>query len=170
MGALLLAITTVGLTSVAGQLLTPLAGRVVGTVASGILIGILVSRTISGLVAGAAGWRAIYAFAAVAALVFAVLLYRATPPLAPKTRMAYPALIASVVAVVLRERTVRWTLMRKRFRSHLAVPSAPRYHGRLAADALNQLVMRLGKGLHALGNQLIRHLLDVDTDLFQLAK
>jgi MFS family permease len=75
----------------------------------GILTGILVSRTINGLVAGVAGWRAIYALAAAAALVFAVLLYRAIPPLAPKTRMSYPALIASVAAVVARERTVRWT-------------------------------------------------------------
>ncbi|WP_338202394.1 MFS transporter [Candidatus Nephthysia bennettiae] len=120
MAALLIALTTVGLTTVAGQLLTPLAGdladearrgRVVGTVVSGILIGILVSRTISGLVAGAAGWRAIYVVAAVAAVVFAILLYRTIPPLAPKTRMAYPALIASVAGVVLRERTARWTLV-----------------------------------------------------------
>ena len=50
-----------------------------------------------------AGWRAIYVVAAVAAVLFAVLLYRAIPPLVPKTRMAYPALIASVVAVALRE-------------------------------------------------------------------
>jgi len=116
---LLVALAAVGVTTVSGQILTPLAGdladddtrgRVVGTVVSGILIGILLSRTISGLVAGAAGWRAIYALAAVAAVVFAVLLYRAIPPLEPKTRMRYPALIASVGAVVARERTVRWTL------------------------------------------------------------
>lgn len=119
-GVLLAALTALGLTTVSGQILTPLAGdladdshrgHVVGTVASGILIGILVSRTISGLVAGAAGWRAIYAVAAVAAVLFAILLYRAIPPLPPKTRMAYPALIASVGAVVLRERAVRWTLV-----------------------------------------------------------
>ena len=119
-GILLVVITVLGLTTVSGQILTPLAGdlaaeadrgRVVGTVVSGILTGILASRTISGLVAGAAGWRAIYVVAAVAAVLLAVLLFRAIPPLAPKTRMAYPALIASVVAVALRERTVRWTLV-----------------------------------------------------------
>ena len=119
-GALLLAITVLGLTTVAGQILTPLAGdladdthrgRVVGTVVSGLLTGILVSRTISGLVAGAAGWRTIFAAAAVADVLLAILLYRAIPPLPPKTRMAYPALIASVGAVVRRERTVRWTLV-----------------------------------------------------------
>ncbi len=120
MGVLLVASTALGLTTVSGQILTPLAGdmaddsnrgQVVGTVVSGILIGILVSRTISGLVADAAGWRAIYVVAAVAAVLFAILLHRAIPPLAPKARMPYPRLIASVAAVVARERTVRWTLV-----------------------------------------------------------
>jgi predicted MFS family arabinose efflux permease len=120
MGVLLVAISLLGVTTVAGQILTPLAGdladegergRVVGTVASGILTGILLSRTISGLVAGLAGWRAIYALAAVVAVAFAALMYRAIPPLAPKTRMSYPRLIASVAVVVARERTVRWTLV-----------------------------------------------------------
>jgi predicted MFS family arabinose efflux permease len=119
-GLLLVAITALGLTTVSGQLLTPLAGdlaeearrgSVVGSVASGILTGILASRTISGLVADVAGWRAIYAAAAVVAILLAMLLYRALPPLPAKTRMAYPALIASVVTVALRERTVRWTLV-----------------------------------------------------------
>jgi predicted MFS family arabinose efflux permease len=119
-GVLLFAITLVGLTTVARQLLTPLAGdladdahrgQVVGTVASKILIGILVSRTVSGLVADAAGWRVIYIVAAAAAVGFAVLLYRVIPPLAPKTRMSYPALLASFAAVVARERTVRWMLV-----------------------------------------------------------
>ena len=118
-GVLLVAFTALGLTTVSGQLLTPLAGdlagdadrgRVVGTVASGILIGILVSRTVSGLVAGVAGWRAIFVVAAAVAVAFAVLLRRAIPPLTPKTRMPYPALLASVGAVVRRERVVRWTL------------------------------------------------------------
>ncbi len=117
---LLVALAALGVATVSGQILTPLAGdladdehrgRVVGTVVSGILIGILLSRTISGLVAGAAGWRAIYALAAIAAVLFAVLLHRAIPPLQPKARMPYPALIRSVGAVVLRERTVRWTLV-----------------------------------------------------------
>lgn len=64
MDVLLAAMAAVGLTSIAGQILIPLAGdlaeeaqrgRIVGTVAAGILTGILVSRTISGVVAGAVG-------------------------------------------------------------------------------------------------------------------
>jgi predicted MFS family arabinose efflux permease len=116
---LLVAITTLGVTTVAGQVLTPLAGdlaadadrgRVVGTVVSGLLTGILASRTVSGLVAGAAGWRTIFLAAAVATVALAVLLHRAIPSLPAKTRLSYRALIGSVFTVVARERTVRWTL------------------------------------------------------------
>lgn len=119
-GVLLVAITLLGMTTVAGQILTPLAGdlasetdrgRVVGTIASGMLIGILLSRTISGLVAEIAGWRAIFGVAAFAAVVLAALVHRAVPTLEPKSRMAYPTLIASVFTVIARERAVRWTLV-----------------------------------------------------------
>jgi predicted MFS family arabinose efflux permease len=119
-GVLLVAITLLGLTTVSGQILTPLAGdlagdaergRVVGTVVSGLLVGILTSRTISGLIADAVGWRAVYLVAAGAALVLAVLLRRAIPPLAPKAHLPYPRLILSVGEVIRQERTVRWTLV-----------------------------------------------------------
>src|SRR4051812_17393968 len=108
-GLLLVALTVVGLTTVTGQILAPLAGdladdatrgRVVGTVVSGILIGILVSRTVSGLVAGVAGWRAIYVVAAVLSLILAILLYPAIPVLEPRTRLRYPALLGSVFGIV----------------------------------------------------------------------
>ncbi|MGL3200191.1 MULTISPECIES: MFS transporter [Curtobacterium] len=117
---LLVALALVGLTTVAGQLLIPLAGdladpasrgRVVGTIASGVLTGILVSRTVSGLVADAFGWRAIYVVAAVAALVFAVLLHRAVPALERRDRVAYPRLIASVFRALAAHRSVRVTLV-----------------------------------------------------------
>jgi len=117
---LLVALALVGLTTVAGQLLIPLAGdladpaqrgRVVGTIASGVLTGILVSRTVSGLVADVFGWRAIFVVAAVAALVFAVLLRRAVPELERRDHVRYPALIASVFGVVAAHRSVRVTLV-----------------------------------------------------------
>jgi len=118
-GVLLLALGMLGMTTISSQILAPLAGdlagdahrgRVVGALASGTLAGILTCRTISGFVAGAAGWRTIFALAAVGAVALAVLLYRAIPPLAPRTRLPYPALIASVGAVVMRERAARWTM------------------------------------------------------------
>ena len=104
-GVLLLALGLLGVTTISGQVLTPLAGdlagdahrgRIVGVVGSGTLTGILASRTISGFVAGAAGWRAIYALASVVAVLLSVLLYHAIPPLPPRTRMPYLALITSV--------------------------------------------------------------------------
>ncbi|TDB77516.1 MFS transporter [Micromonospora sp. KC721] len=119
-GVLLLAVGVLGVTTISGQVLTPLAGdlagdahrgRIVGAVGSGTLTGIVASRTISGFVAGAAGWRTVFALAAVVAVLLAVLLYRAIPPLAPRTRIPYPQLIASVGAVVMRERAARWTLV-----------------------------------------------------------
>ena len=117
---LLAALALVGLTTVSGQILVPLAGdlaadavrgRVVGTVVSGILIGILASRTVSGLIAGFAGWRAIYILAAVVSLTLAVLLYRAIPTLEPRTQLHYPALLASVFKIIARERSIRWGLV-----------------------------------------------------------
>ncbi|MBT1673867.1 MFS transporter [Curtobacterium flaccumfaciens] len=117
---LLVALALVGLTTVAGQLLIPLAGdladpaqrgRVVGTIASGVLTGILVSRTISGLVADAFGWRAIYVLAAVVAVVLALLLRRAIPELGTRGGVAYPQLILSVFRAVRTHRTVQVTLV-----------------------------------------------------------
>ncbi|MCS6552755.1 MFS transporter [Curtobacterium flaccumfaciens pv. flaccumfaciens] len=117
---LLVALALVGLTTVAGQLLIPLAGdladpaqrgRVVGTIASGVLTGILVSRTISGLVADAFGWRAIYVLAAVVAVVLALLLRRAIPELEARGGVAYPQLILSVFRAVRTHRTVQVTLV-----------------------------------------------------------
>lgn len=118
-GVLLIALALLGVTTISGQILSPLAGdlagagrrgRVVAGVASGTLVGILACRTISGFVAGAAGWRTIFGVASAVAVTLAVVLHRAIPPLPPRARMAYPALIASVGAVVLRERAARWTI------------------------------------------------------------
>ena len=117
---LLVALALLGTTTVAGQLLLPLAGdladpaargRVVGTVASGVLTGILVSRTVSGLVAGWSGWRSVYVVAALAAVVLAVLVRRAIPELPRREPVPYPRLVRSVFAVVAEHRTVRVTLV-----------------------------------------------------------
>ncbi len=118
-GVLLAGVGVLGVTTISGQVLAPLAadlaadahrGRVVAVIGSGTLTGILASRTISGVVADAAGWRTLFALAAVVAVVLAILLHRAIPPLPPRTNLPYLALIASVGAVVRRERAVRWTL------------------------------------------------------------
>jgi predicted MFS family arabinose efflux permease len=102
---LLASLAGVGLTTVSAQLLAPLAselaepgqrGRVVGTISAGGLTGILLSRTASGVVAEWLGWRAIYAGAAVAALMLAAVLRLVLPPLARRGHIPYPRLLASV--------------------------------------------------------------------------
>lgn len=117
---LLVSLFLVGLTTVTGQLLIPLAGdlaadnqrgRIVGTVVSGVLTGILASRTVSGLVADAFGWRAIYLFAAVMTLVLAAILWRALPDDRPRQAVSYLQLLSSVVTVVRQHPTVQVTLI-----------------------------------------------------------
>jgi predicted MFS family arabinose efflux permease len=118
--ALLGAIAVLGLTTVSGQIILPLAGdmapegergRVIGTVTSGALTGILVSRSISGLVAGVSSWRVIYAAAAVLAVVLAGLLHRRIPTLPARQRIGYGTLLASVARAVGQQRTIRWSLV-----------------------------------------------------------
>src|SRR3954468_8141210 len=94
--SLLVAIAVLGVTTVAGQIVIPLAGdladdasrgRVIGTVMTGFLAGTIISRTLSGLVAQLAGWRAIFIVAAVVVLLLAALAHRNVPTLPTTTRL-----------------------------------------------------------------------------------
>ena len=119
-GALLAALAALGLTTVAGQLLTPLAGdlarpeqrgRVVGTIVSGLISGILLSRTISGFLADALGWRAIYIAAAIFIVLLAALVACALPAERPRPAVAYGTLLKSVFSTVRQHRAVQITLV-----------------------------------------------------------
>ncbi|GAB2824605.1 MFS transporter [Streptomyces daliensis] len=98
--------------SVCAQILVPLAatlaapeerGHVVGFVTSGLLIGTLSARTLSGLAAGLAGFRLIFAVAAVVMVVLAVLLNRVLPSTPPAQQQGYRALLGSVLTLVAAE-------------------------------------------------------------------
>jgi predicted MFS family arabinose efflux permease len=113
---LLVALTLVGFTAVAGQLLTPLAGdlasdeqrgRVVGMVASGLITGILLSRAVSGIVADIFGWHMIYFAAAAMMQILGVIMWRALPNLVPRDHVPYGGLLRSVLAAVAQHRPVR---------------------------------------------------------------
>lgn len=106
----LLAIMTllIGVASVGGQVLVPLAadlaapqerGRVIARVMTGLLLGILLSRTVSGLIAEVAGWRSVYYAAAVLLAAMAVILHVALPREAPRERVAYHRLVAGVFSL-----------------------------------------------------------------------
>ncbi|MFE9357589.1 MFS transporter [Streptomyces olivaceoviridis] len=110
------AFVAVGLTTVSGQVLVAFAGdlaadadrgRVVGVVVSGLVTGILVARIISGVIAAAAGWRAVYVFAACLMAVLAAVLYRMTPSLPVKTTMPYRQLLRSTASLLKEEPVLR---------------------------------------------------------------
>lgn len=83
-------------------------GRVIGTIMSGLTAGILVSRVLAGGVAEQLGWRAVYWFAAGAALLWGVVLWRSLPQEASRARdLRYPSLILSMVGLFRRHRLLR---------------------------------------------------------------
>lgn len=99
----------IGFTSVAVQLLIPLAahftaaetrGRVVGTIMSGLVLGILLSRPISSFIAGQFGWRAVFGFGAVVMTIVTVLLALTLPGRRPNHSASYPELIRSLEHLV----------------------------------------------------------------------
>jgi len=114
--ALLLSLIALGLSTVSGQLLSPLSGdlarddqrgHVVGTVGAGLLTGILLSRTLSGLIAEAFGWRIVYAMASCSALVLAASFWRLLPTLPPPSKIPYGQLLGSIFVIVRRHRRVQ---------------------------------------------------------------
>jgi predicted MFS family arabinose efflux permease len=115
-GLFITAVGLVGFTAAMAQILVPFAatlapeaerGRVVGTVMSGLLLGILLGRTVSGLVAAAAGWRVVYAAAALLMLAQAMVLYRVLPTYRERVDLTYPRLLASVLGIVRAEPELR---------------------------------------------------------------
>ncbi len=103
------AIAVIGVTSVTAQIAVPMAaslaadherGRVMGTIMSGLLIGILTARMASGLIATLGGWRVVFATAAVAMLVLAVIVRAVLPSASPTVTLRYWALLRSVLELV----------------------------------------------------------------------
>jgi predicted MFS family arabinose efflux permease len=98
----------VGVTSVAVQMLVPLAanlapdhlrGRIVGNVMSGLLLGILLARPVSSLIASAFGWRAVFFASAAVMAVLAVVMRLVLPRRQPAANHHYVELLATLVAL-----------------------------------------------------------------------
>lgn len=129
----------IGFSSVAVQMLIPLAahlapeqqrGRVVGNIMGGLLLGILLARPLSSLVADHFGWRAVF-FGAAGLMAAIVLLLMATlPKRVPEHRASYLGLMASLGALLrryplLRQRSLYQALMFATFSLYwTAVPLA----------------------------------------------
>ncbi|GAA1293676.1 MFS transporter [Saccharothrix xinjiangensis] len=114
--ALLACLVVVGLASTAINVLIQLAaslarpqerGKAVGTLMTGLLLGVLLARTVSGAVGDAAGWRVVYAGAAVLLALLAAVMRLALPDLPARRGARYPELLRSVVALVRSERFLR---------------------------------------------------------------
>lgn len=106
----------IGVTSVAAQIIAPLAaglvaperrGQVMGTLLSGSIGGMLLARTFSGSLGEWLGWRAPYLVAAVLVLLLALVLAHTLPTTAPSSREPYPALLAASVRLLRTEPELR---------------------------------------------------------------
>jgi len=106
-----------GLTSVVIQMLIPFAATLaaeserahaIGTVLSGLLTGILLSRTFAGIVAQLAGWRGVYAIAAVVMAATTVVVYRALPDLPREVDAGYGAQLRATLSLVRTQPILRW--------------------------------------------------------------
>jgi predicted MFS family arabinose efflux permease len=111
-GVFLMAATLVGFSSVAVQMLVPLAanlapdhlrGRIVGNVMSGLLLGILLARPAASLIANDFGWRAVFLTSAMAMALLVVILRLALPRRAPAAAHEhYFALLKSLLTLPVR--------------------------------------------------------------------
>ncbi|MDA5281667.1 MFS transporter [Streptomyces sp. Isolate_45] len=113
---LIAASALVGVTTVAAQLVAPLAaglvgeerrGAVLGTLLSGSLAGMLLARTFSGTLGERLGWRAPYLVAAAVVLLLAVVLARTLPATAPPARRPYRTLLAEPLRLLRTEPELR---------------------------------------------------------------
>ncbi|MBV7504392.1 MFS transporter [Bacillus sp. sid0103] len=106
----------VGVTTVAPQIIIPLAaqmaspierGKVIGSVMSGLFIGILLARTVSGLIGGSLGWRTMYWLAAAMMLALAIILRTFLPKSYPESGLSYPGLYKSIWQLIVTQPILR---------------------------------------------------------------
>lgn len=113
---LALSLFSMGIVTISGQVILPLAGdlsrpdqrgHIVGIVSSGITTGILFSRFASGIIAGLWGWRCVYMIAAVLNLIMALVIIYVLPEISPKNKLdSYKRLLLSVFTTFKRHETL----------------------------------------------------------------
>ena len=111
-----LSLFSMGIVTVSGQIILPLAGdlskeeergHIVGIVSSGITAGILFSRFVSGIIAGFWGWRSVYIIAADLNLIMALVIIYVLPEIPRKNKLeSYKGLIFSVFTTFKRHKTL----------------------------------------------------------------
>jgi predicted MFS family arabinose efflux permease len=107
----------IGLASVAVTVMMAYAARLatdeqrpgaLGTLLGGMLTGVLAARAFSGVLAGLAGWRLVYAIAAVLMAIIAFLLHRRLPATPRQLSLGYLAQLRRVLHVVYSQPVLRW--------------------------------------------------------------
>jgi predicted MFS family arabinose efflux permease len=116
LGWIYIASLAVGITTVAPQMIVPLAaqlappeerGKVIGNVMSGLLIGILLARTVSGFIGEILGWRSMYGIAAMMMFALAYILWKQLPKSYSEINLSYAQLIQSLGVLIVEQRTLR---------------------------------------------------------------
>ena len=111
-----LSLFSMGIVTISGQIILPLAGdlskssergEIVGIVSSGITTGILFSRFASGIIAGLWGWRFVYIIAAVLNLIMVLIIIYVLPDIPQKNQLeSYKKLLFSVFTTFKRHETL----------------------------------------------------------------
>ncbi|SFL54897.1 Predicted arabinose efflux permease, MFS family [Azotobacter beijerinckii] len=106
----------IGFSSVAVQMLIPLAahlapeasrGRVVGNIMGGLLLGILLARPLSSLVADHFGWRAVFVGAALVMLAIILMMALTIPKRTPAHQASYGQLLQSLLTLLRQQPVLR---------------------------------------------------------------
>jgi predicted MFS family arabinose efflux permease len=112
----LIAVFLVGISSVAVQMIVPLAahmtpnairGRVVGSIMSGLMVGIMLARPISSVLSEFVSWRGVFWISAAVMAVLAVVLYQLLPRRVPDAKLPYSALLASMAKLAANTRLLQ---------------------------------------------------------------
>ena len=116
LAVLVAASALVGTTTVAAQVIAPMAaglvpenrrGVVTGTLLSGSIGGILLARAFAGILGQSAGWRAPYLIAALLVLLLAAVLGRTLPTTTPPSAQPYVAVLAEPLRMLRNEPELR---------------------------------------------------------------
>ena len=106
----------IGLGSVAVQIILPYAahlapeaarGRVIGNVATGLMLGIMLARPVASFLTAISSWHTVFLVSAAVMMVLAIVLGRALPRRAPVARLHYGELLTSMLRLALTTRILR---------------------------------------------------------------
>jgi len=106
----------IGLGSIAVQIILPYAahlapeaarGRVIGNVATGLMLGIMLARPVASLLTAISSWHTVFLFSAAVMMMLAIVLSRALPRRPPVAQLHYGELLTSMLRLALTTRVLR---------------------------------------------------------------